>query len=118
MHTMVKHVPDQMRRLNGIKRFSGQGKTFNLVTTIIDSAWHIPVGTEKNNDDARRNYMSISNHLDAPRDILLTEERLRQLARFERQKRDYNKTDTDYWEEEIYTKRRKDDDNNDDDDDN
>ena len=117
MHTMVKHVPDQMRRLNGIKRFSGQGKTFNLVTTIIDSAWHTPVGTEKNNDDARRNYMS-SNHLDAPRDILLTEDRLRQLARFERQKRDYNKTDTDYWEEEIYTKRRKDDDNNDDDDDN
>ncbi len=64
---------------------------------------HIHVGTEKNNDDARRNYTS-SNHLDGPRDILLTEERLEKLAQYERTKRSYNKVNTEYWEEDIIQK--------------
>ena len=67
IHIMLKHIPDQMRQFGGIKRFSGQE-------------------LEKNNDDARRNYLS-SNHLDAPWDILLTEARLTALSSCQRQKR-------------------------------
>ena len=64
----------------------------------------ILIGVEKNNDDARRNYLS-SNHMDAPRDILLTEARVEKLASYMREKRDYHKKDTEYWEKVIFEKR-------------
>ncbi len=51
-----------------------------------------------------------SNHLDAPRDIVLTEARLKELGKFERTKREYQKTNTEYWEEGIYGKRSRGDD--------
>ncbi len=64
------------------------------------------LAVEKNNDDARRNNSS-STHLDAPRDVLLTEARLKSLAEYEREKRQYTQKDKNYWEREIYLKRRR-----------
>ncbi len=102
---MVNHVPDQMRRLKGIRRFSGQGIYESLFIEII--ILHRHVGTEtNNNDDARKNYIS-SNHLDGPRNILLMEEKLEKLAQYKRTKRSYNKVNTEYWEEDIYRKRKR-----------
>ena len=66
---------------------------------------NIFIGVEKNNDDARRNYFS-SNHMDAPKDILLTEVRLEKLAKYQRQNRTYEKANEDYWQIEIFKKRR------------
>ena len=43
------------------------------------------LGTEKNNDEARRNYMS-SNHFDAPREILLADVRLEKLRMYQKSK--------------------------------
>ena len=71
IHIMVTHIPDQMRSLGGLARFSGQG-------------------VEKNNDDARRNFLS-SNRWDAPKEVLLAEHRLDLLSRFSREKRLYTK---------------------------
>lgn len=65
---------------------------------------HNNVGLEKNNDCARRNYFS-SNHLDPPKEIIVTEARLNQLAKYKREKRKYEKKSDDYWQNEIYTKR-------------
>ena len=64
------------------------------------------VGVEKNNDCARRNYMS-SNHLDASKEVIVTEGRLEQLSTSRRVKRGYSKRDVSYWSDEIYTKRRR-----------
>ncbi len=71
IHIMVMHMPDQMRSLGGLLRFSGQG-------------------VKKNNDDARRNFLS-SNRWDAPKEVLLAEHRLDLLSRFTRKKRQYTK---------------------------
>ncbi len=67
IHIMVM---DQMRSSGGLSRFSGQG-------------------VEKNNDDARRNFLS-SKRWDAPKEVLLAEHRLDLLSRFTR-KRQYTK---------------------------
>uniref|UniRef100_A0A1X7V5V8 Uncharacterized protein n=1 Tax=Amphimedon queenslandica TaxID=400682 RepID=A0A1X7V5V8_AMPQE len=61
----------------GIKRFTGQG-------------------LEKKNDVDRWNYFS-SNHLDAPKEILVTDARLHMLSQYKRSKHTYNKKDEDYW---------------------
>ena len=71
IHIMAAHVPHQMRRFGGVLRFSGQG-------------------VEKNNDDARRNFLS-SNRWDAPKEVLLAEHRLDCLAHYARKKRQYHK---------------------------
>ena len=42
---------------------------------------------------------SISNHKNAPRDILMTESRLNKLHNiFKREKRNYTKTNDEYWQ--------------------
>lgn len=66
----------------------------------------VRIGVEKNNDDARRHFMS-SNHHDAAREVLLTEARLVKLGEYARQKRGYSKTDRSYWEKDILKKRRR-----------
>ena len=154
MHLMAYHVPQQMRQLNGIKQFSGQG----MCTLFLDHDTHrkIPctgiylflnndcfilhtvpctgfcfmhgwnfwilnnigilkifpvilnlLGVEKNNDQARKNYLS-SNHKNAPQEVLRTEARLAILKGMglERQKRKYNKVNTEYWKNTIYENRR------------
>ena len=95
-----------MKSLGGIKRFSGQGESVTVSRRFMYQNNYHTKGTEKNNDDARRNYFS-SNHLDATKEILLTEARLDSLVDFRREKRDYKKTDDEYWSEEIFTKRRR-----------
>ncbi len=82
----------------------------SLLLSVEDSCikiikYYHTKGTEKNNDDARRNYFS-SNHLDATKEILLTEARLDSLVDFRREKQEDKKTDDEYWSEEIFTKRR------------
>lgn len=61
-------------------------------------------GLEKKNDVARRNYFS-SNHLDAPKEILVTDARLHMLSQYQRSRHTYNKKDEDYWCHKIYEKR-------------
>ena len=46
--------------------------------------------------------------MDAPKDILLTEVRLDKLAKYQREKRKYEKSNEDYWQTEIFKKRRPD----------
>ena len=55
------------------------------------------IAVEKNNDDARRNYHS-SNRLDGAKEIVLADARLETLRDYSREKRPYNKTNSDYWE--------------------
>lgn len=61
-------------------------------------------GVEKNNSDARRNYLS-SNHMDGPLDVLRTEARLECLTEYSRVKRGYEKKDMEYWEKRIFDRR-------------
>ena len=56
-------------------------------------------GFEKNNDDSKMNYFS-SNKWDAPKEILISEERISKLRNIARMKRKCTK-DTSYWEETI-----------------
>lgn len=65
---------------------------------------YVIIGVEKNNDDARRSYPS-SNHLDPPREVLCTEARLTTLSHTRRNKRKYEKRDSEYWQSGILTKR-------------
>ena len=103
IHMMAKHCPGQMRAHGGIKRFSGQGKMF---ATLWEINYYSPTsGTEKNNDDARRNYFS-SNHHDLTREILLTESRLEALEEYKREKRKYSKSDDSYWTSDIFNIRK------------
>uniref|UniRef100_A0A1X7UJC9 Uncharacterized protein n=1 Tax=Amphimedon queenslandica TaxID=400682 RepID=A0A1X7UJC9_AMPQE len=70
---------------HGIKRFTGQG-------------------LEKKNHVARRNCFS-SNHLDAPKEILVTDARLHMLSQYKRLEHIYNKKNEDYWCYKIYEKK-------------
>ena len=47
-------------------------------------------GVEKNNDTARRYYQS-SNHMNAPKEVIMTEARLQQLASSKREEKIYKK---------------------------
>lgn len=60
----------------------------------------------KNNDAARRNYLS-SNRWDGAKEILLTEARLELLRDYKRLVRQYEKSDTEHWGCRIYEQRRK-----------
>lgn len=62
------------------------------------------IGVEKNNDDSKRHYFSSNKH-DAPGEIIRTESRQEALQQGVwghptciRQKRGYNKVDSDYWD--------------------
>ena len=104
MHILAKHVPDQMKIAHGIKRFTGQRKQIFKCNTCMLLTNFIAV--EKNNDDARRNYRS-SNRLDGAKEIVLADARLETLRDYAREKRPYNKTNSDYWEKDIYEKRKR-----------
>lgn len=88
MHALVYHVPIFIKNYKNFKHFTGQG-------------------IEKNNDDAKRIYFQKSNKWDAAKDILLLEHRQIELKHCEREKRKYDKKNTDYWEEGIIEKRKK-----------
>ena len=66
------------------------------VCTPVDQDTTLPVGVEKNNADAKRNYFS-SSRWDAPREIILAEARLERLAKYNREKRTYIKQNEAYW---------------------
>uniref|UniRef100_A0A1X7USZ2 Uncharacterized protein n=1 Tax=Amphimedon queenslandica TaxID=400682 RepID=A0A1X7USZ2_AMPQE len=80
------HVPNQMKRYNGIKRYSGQGTCICIISIMI---------------------INMPNHMDAPKEVLITEARIDQLSTNQRQKREYRKRNTSYWSNEIYLKRQK-----------
>ena len=40
MHIMACHIPDQMRRHHGIKKFSGQGKKY--ITMVGNTYYYTP----------------------------------------------------------------------------
>ena len=88
IHIMAKHVPDQVARLNGIKRFTEQCKIQSFIHMLNIRLLHY-VALKKNND-AWKNFHS-SNHLDGAREILVTNARLKLLAEFASRKRPYNK---------------------------
>ena len=102
MHILACHVPTQMRLYGSIKVFSGQGNPYIHCTSTIK----IITGVEKNNDVARRSYLS-SNHMDAPKDVLESEARKEMLYEYKRQKRRYTKENMTYWNDDIFAKRRK-----------
>ena len=79
-------------------------RKFTNVTIIMLLTNFIAV--EKNNDDARRNYHS-SNRLDGAKEIVPADARLETLRDYAREKRPYNKTNSDYWERDIYEKRKR-----------
>lgn len=86
MHAMVYHVPRFLAKLQGIKKFTGQG-------------------VEKNNDDCRRIHLQKSNKWDAAKDVLLVSKRLELLSECERTPRNYKKRNAEYWETTIKEKR-------------
>ena len=107
-HLLVAHIPHQMSRLDGIRRFSGQRKTtYSQLPTkkLIIIIYKFTL--EKNNDDARRYYHS-SNSLDGGREIVLANVRQEQLGHCSRQKRRYEKCNLEYWSNGILEKRRRD----------
>ncbi len=62
---------------------------------------------EKLNDDCRRIHLQRSNKWDAPKDVLLVEKRLENLASYERCPRPYKKHTQQYWETDIIENRAK-----------
>ena len=64
-------------------------------------------GVEQNNDDSKRNLHSSNMH-DGPSEILLTERIINHLSEpCERQKRQYQKKNTAYWDKERGTCKEK-----------
>lgn len=103
---MAYHAPDMMRKYGNLRQFSGQG-TYYYIGLYIYCL--LIIGVEKNNDEAKHHYYSSNRH-DGAKDILLTEARLEVLQRDEprviREKRPYNKRNTEYWEKGITEQRR------------
>ena len=62
---------------------------------------------EKLNDDCRHIHLQRSNKWDAPKDVLLVEKRLENLASHERCPRPYKKHAQQYWETDIVDNRAK-----------
>ena len=62
---------------------------------------------EKLNDDCRRIHLQRSNKWDAPKDVLLVEKRLENLASYKRCPRPYKKHTQQYWETDIIENRAK-----------
>lgn len=106
MHILVYHVPQMIRNNGNIKQFSGQGEPYLNYDSLGFSVYRTfycffpTTGVEKNNDDSKRNYFS-SNKWDAPKEILISEERISKLRNMARMKRKYTKKDTSYWEGTI-----------------
>ena len=111
---MVYHVPHFMKLHNGIKQFSGQGKTSFLSNIFVIPYSYILiliginyVGVEKLNDTVRRIHLQKSNKWDAAQDVVLAEERLRVLSELKRTPRSYKKRANDYWSNGIKESRRR-----------
>jgi hypothetical protein len=91
MHAMVYHAPYFLTKYKSLKIFTGQG-------------------VERNNDFARTTVLQKSNNWNAAADVLRIEARQWVLRSYERNKRQYTKHNTDYWESEmpeVRTKKRK-----------
>ena len=86
MHIFYAHVPYFLQQYKCLKIFTGQG-------------------VEKNNDTARNAVRRKTNHRDSVGDILRIEHRQRQLKDMERMHRAYVKTNSIYWEKDIFKKR-------------
>jgi hypothetical protein len=88
MHALVYHVPIFIKNYKKFRHFTGQG-------------------VEKNNDDAKKIYYQKSNRWDGARDVLLVENRQQLLSHCEREKRQYHKRNSAYWENDIIEIRKK-----------
>ena len=88
IHAMVFHIPKFFRTHKSVKIFTGQG-------------------VEKNNDYARNIVLYKSNKWDAASDVLKVEARQWALRKSEREKRPYNKSNTEYWEKDLLEARSK-----------
>lgn len=75
--------------------------------TCMPSIHIFLIGVEKLNDDCRNIHLKRSNKWDAPKDVLLVEKRLENLAELERTPRRYNKRNEAYWNENITSSRAK-----------
>ena len=64
-------------------------------------------GVEKNSDYARNIVLHKSNKWDAASDVLKVEARQWALSKLEREKRPYNKSNTEYWEKDLLEARSK-----------
>ncbi len=103
---MAKHVPCQMTKLTGIRRFSGQREYKIVIHKLNLLIYMYSVALEKNNDDARRNFRS-SNKLDGAKEILLADARMEILGEYERDRRSY-KMKSDWWTRGIYDRTKND----------
>jgi len=88
MHALSYHVPIFIRDHNSFKQFTGQG-------------------VEKNNVDAKHIFFQKSNKWDAARDVLHLEARQQALGHCEREKRNYEKRNNEYWDTGIVESRKK-----------
>ena len=114
MHAMVYHVPRFMVIHQGIKKFTGQGMYSTLNVKLIYSQLitdiqlvAVLVGVEKLNDDCRRIHLNRSNKWDAPKDVLLVGKRVERLSKCDRERRIYQKQNSNYWENGIKESRAK-----------
>jgi hypothetical protein len=76
---MVYHAPYFLTKYKSLKIFTGQG-------------------VERNDDFARTTVLQKSNNWNAAADVLRIEARQWALRSYERNKRQYTKHNTDYWE--------------------
>lgn len=88
IHAMVFHIPKFFRTHKSVKIFTGQD-------------------VEKNDDYARNIVLYKSNEWDAASDVLKVEGRQWALRKSEREKRPYNKSNTEYWEKKLLEARSK-----------
>ena len=79
---MVFHIPKFLRTHKSAKLFTGRG-------------------VEKNNDYARNIVLHKSSKWDATSDVLKVEARQWAPHKSEREKRPYNKSNTEYWEKDL-----------------
>lgn len=88
MHALVYHVPMFIKNHKNFRQFSNQG-------------------IEKNNDDARKIYFQKSIKWDVAWDVLLLEHRQETQKHCKREKKQYYKRKTAYWEDGIIETRKK-----------
>ena len=87
MHAMVYHIPKFLTNYQTVKVFTGQG-------------------VERNNDVARSTVLRKSNKWDATSNVLRLESRQWQLRQHERNKRQYEKSNINYWTKDILQARQ------------
>lgn len=83
MHALLYHVPLMVERHGCLSNYSGQG-------------------VEKLNDVIKNIHQKSSNKLNQAHDELMTRKRIEQLTQYERKKRTYSKTKSDFWERDIF----------------